>query len=228
MGHDKWEVRHGLWRDEKQWNNVPSHDVVQSVMKQMRALLSEAREKSLNEFDDVSLEELQSELHKWGNSLGLPSDWVPGAALRSGQVAVDKLEWAVVCKVWRLAVRPQPWGITKQVALYKKGDVRCFTSWRNIMINTQLGLLMERLFWNRVVTYIRRALARYQTGYMHRCEYHAFVFHEVAAFRLHMGVGMVALMGDLVGAFPKSWRELNLVLAALEAQVKGSRLVLLQ
>ena len=96
------------------------------------------------------------------------------------------------------------------------------------MINTQLGLLMERLFWNRVVTDIRRALGRYQTGYMHRCEYHALVFHEVAAFRLHMGVGMVALMGDLVGAFPKSWRELILVLAALEAQVSGSRLVLLQ
>ena len=103
--HEGWRKR---IRDEKHWNNVPSHDVVQSVMKQMRALLSEAREKSLNEFDDVSLEEFQSELLKWGNSLGLPSDWVPPAALRSGQVAVDKLVWAVVCKIWRLAVRPQP------------------------------------------------------------------------------------------------------------------------
>ena len=38
---------------------------------------------------------------------------------------------------------------------------------------------------------------------------------------------MVALMGDLVGAFPKTWRELVVVLAKLEAQVSGPRLVLL-
>ena len=39
---------------------------------------------------------------------------------------------------------------------------------------------------------------------------------------------MVALMGDLRGAFPKTWRALVIVLAKLEAQVMGSRLVLLQ
>jgi len=87
---------------------------------------------------------------------------------------------------------------------------------------------MERLFWNRVVADVRRALGKYQTGYMHRCEYHALTFHEVAAFRKSLGVGMVALMGDLVDAFPKAWRELIVTLAKLEAQVQGSRLLLLR
>ena len=49
-----------------------------------------------------------------------------------------------------------------------------------------------------------------------------------AAARIELGVGMVALMGDLVGAFPKSWRELLIVLAALAAHVVGSQLVLLK
>ena len=35
-------------------------------------------------------------------------------------------------------------------------------------------------------------------------------------------------MGDLVGAFPKTWRELVVVLVRLEAGVRGSRLVLLK
>ena len=91
------------------------------------------------------------------------------------------------------------------------------------MINTQLGLLMERLFWREVVNDVRRAIGPYQTGYVHRCEYHALCFHEVAAFRLHLGVGMIALMGDLVGAFPRAWREMIIVLARLEANVCGSK-----
>ena len=96
------------------------------------------------------------------------------------------------------------------------------------MINTQLGLLMERIFWNRVVADIRCAVGKHQTVYRHRCEYHALAFHEVAAARLHMGVGLVALLGDLVGAFPKTWRELVVIIACLEANVTGSRLMLLK
>ena len=50
----------------------------------------------------------------------------------------------------------------------------------------------------------------------------------MAAARLHSGVGMVALFGDLVGAFPRSWRELLMVLAAASANVVGSKLILLR
>ena len=96
------------------------------------------------------------------------------------------------------------------------------------MINTQLGMLMERLFWNRVVADVRRAVGPFQTGYVHRCEYHALVLHEVAASRLHAGMGMVAFLGDLVGAFPKAWRELLVVVAHLEAHVTGSRIMLMK
>ena len=82
-----------------------------------------------------------------------------------------------------------------------------------------MGLLMERLFWARVVGAVRKAVGPSQTGYIHRCEYHALAFHELAACRLGCGVGMLALMGDLVGAFPKTWRALVLVLASVSAGV---------
>ena len=75
---------------------------------------------------------------------------------------------------------------------------------------------------------VRSSLGKYQTGYQHRCEYHALVFHEIAACRIALGTGMVALFGDLIGAFPKSWRELVLVLAAVSGSVVGSNLVLLK
>ena len=77
------------------------------------------------------------------------------------------------------------------------------------------------------MTYERRlVLARLATFTGARL--HALCFHEVAAHRLYLGTGMVAIMGDLVGAFPKTWRELVVVLARLEAGVRGSRLVLLK
>ena len=91
-----------------------------------------------------------------------------------------------------------------------------------------MGMLMERLFWHRVVQAVRRAAGPCQTGYQHRCEYNALIFHELAASRLACNVGMVALMGDLVGAFPKTWRSLVIVLAAVAAGVQGTELVLLR
>ena len=84
---------------------------------------------------------------------------------------------------------------------------------------------MERLFWARVVSQVRQALGQHQTGYRYRCEYQALIFHEVAANRMELGLGLVAFFGDLVGAFPKAWRELLVVLTSLEAHVTGSRLV---
>ena len=98
----------------------------------------------------------------------------------------------------------------------------------NIIVNTQLGLLMERLFWSRVVAKVRLAVSSSQTGYIHRCEYHALAFHELAACRLGCGCGLWALMGDLVGAFPKTWRALVLVLASVSAGIQGTELVLLR
>ena len=74
---------------------------------------------------------------------------------------------------------------------------------------------MERLFWNRVKAAVRQALGSSQTGYINRCEYHALVFHELAAGRLACGLPIIALLGDLVSAFPKSWRALIMVLAGI-------------
>ena len=189
---------------------------------------SKAREESWDRFADVSYEQVQETLLKWGNSLGLPGDWIPRAALRTQLEAVDAVVWAAVTKAWQLLARPKAWGISRQVAPCKRGDIQVYASWRNIMINKKFGLLMERVFWTTVVDDVRKALGEYPTGYVHRCEYHALCFHEVAASRLHMGVGLMALLGDLVGAFPKTWRELVVVLACLEAHVQGTRLVLLK
>ena len=89
--------------------------------------------------------------------------------------------YCIICRSWRLLVRASTWGIGRQVALYKKGEQDTFKSWRNIIVNTQMGLLMERLFWNRIKADVRKSLGASQTGYIYRCEYHALVFHELAA-----------------------------------------------
>ena len=70
-------------------------------------------------------------------------------------------------------------------------------------MNAQFGLLLERLFFKRVVNDIRAAMGIFQYGYQYRCEYHALVFREIAASRIALGPGMVALLGDLVGAFQR-------------------------
>jgi hypothetical protein len=223
---------HQGWRkrllDEKAWGGDMPAGLEEQVCEQLRGLMRQAGQVASAEHFDLALDDVCAELGSWNSSGGLPSDWVPRAALRTKIAAIDRLVWAGVCRSWRLLVRPRAWGITKQAVQFKKGDVDLFGSWRNVIINTQLGLLMERLFWRRVVSDVRSSVGMYQTGYMYRCEYHALTFHEVAAARVYLGVGLVALFGDLVSAFPKAWRELLLVLAALHAQVTGSRLVLLR
>ena len=52
----------------------------------------------------------------------------------------------------------------------KKGDLFLFTSWRNILVNAQFGLLFERLVFKRAVNDIRAAIGIFQTGYQYRCE----------------------------------------------------------
>ena len=149
------EASHAGWRkrlvDEKVWATPPPEAVMAQVLQQERMLLQEAREASLREDFDLSLDGMREGLKRWGNSKGLASDWVPRAALCTGMEVIDRLIWAGLCRAWRLLVRPKRWGVTRQVALYKRGSLDVFKSWRNIMINTQLGLLMERLFWARVV-----------------------------------------------------------------------------
>ena len=170
--HEGWRKRLVA---EKLWETNPTEAVMDHIFRQENALLEEARSESLMDGFDVSFEQVQKALRQWDNSLGLPS-WIPRAALRTKIAEVERLIWVVVAKAVRLLVRPRSWAVSKQVAFFKRGDLDIFTSWRNIMISTQLGLLMERLFWGAVVDDIRKALGPCQTGYVHRCETSCIVF----------------------------------------------------
>ena len=136
--HDGWRKR---IVEEKEWPQPPPDYIHNHVCKHERELWQQAEEASKWERDDISLEGMQREFEGRGNSRGLPSDWIPRAALLTGLKQIDLLIWAGISRAWRLLVRPKVWAITRQVALYKKHDVDTFKSWRNIMINTQLGLL---------------------------------------------------------------------------------------
>ena len=225
VSHEGWKRR---MIDERSWAGDLPTGLADCVDCKLRGLLREAGQIAATEQCGISLVEVQTELCKWGASTALPNDWIPRAALRTKLEEVDRLIWCVVAGAWRLLVKPSLWGVSKQDVIFKKGDLDIFKSWRSICINNQLGLLTARLFWNRVVTDVRQAIGKFQTGYTHRCEYHALTFHEVAAARVHSGTGLVALFGDLVGAFPKAWRELILVLAAVSGSVVGSKLILLR
>ena len=104
QSHEGWCKR---LRDEKLWEVQPSESVLAQIAGQERGLLKEAFALARQGRDELTLDEVREELREWGNPLGLPSDWVPRAALRTGLHAIDVLVWAVESKAWRLLARPR-------------------------------------------------------------------------------------------------------------------------
>ena len=134
------ETSHKGWKkrilEEKEWSTTPPGNVMEGVLEQERQILKEARNKSLQEYPDVDYEHMRHLIAQWGNSLGLPSDWIPRAALRTKIECIDVMVWAALSKAVRLQVRPKRWGVSRQAVIYKRGDTDVYASWRNIMINT--------------------------------------------------------------------------------------------
>ena len=103
------------WRkrlfDEKQREVAIPPGVMQSVDLQLNNIMRKAGRDCLGESFDLSFGDVCNELGSWGASASMPSDWLPRAALRSSRPEVKLLVWCVLCRAWRLMVRPQPWGI---------------------------------------------------------------------------------------------------------------------
>ena len=117
QSHEGWRKR---ILEEKGWVAEPPEHVVQHIALQERQLLQQARKQSLQESLYVNFDEVVRELAEWGNSLGLPRDWVPRAALRTSLCVTDWLVYPVVSTAFRLLVRPRSWGASRRVALFKR------------------------------------------------------------------------------------------------------------
>ena len=81
---------------------------------------------------------------------------------------------------------------------------------------------MEKLFYDQVVSVLRQKLGPAQAGYVYTCEYHLLTLLEIAADRIARGLTLLVLLGDLIGAFPKVWRALLVILAARPGQLGAS------
>ena len=143
--HVGWRKR---IREEKQWRVSSPEVFAEYVVDLEQTILRRARKSCLGERFDLSLGEVQGELRAWDRSPALPHDWIPRAALRCKLIPLEVLVWCCLCRAWRLLGRPRQWGVAKQVVLHRKGDLFLFTSWRNILVNAEFGLLLERLFSN--------------------------------------------------------------------------------
>ena len=164
---------HVGWRkrlvEEKQWSHPAPPGIVEHVVGLEQTLLRRATEASPNNGFDLSFSEVQAELHAWDKSSVLPNDWIPRAALCCKLEVIEILIWCCLCRAWRLCLRPRPWGIAKQFVLHKKGELFLYTSWRNIIVNAQFGLLLEKSFFKRIVKDVRSAIGIFQIGYRYRC-----------------------------------------------------------
>ena len=106
-------------------------------------------------------------------------------------------------------MRPPALGPTRQGLEYKKGEPGLYPSWRKDLVNTQLGLLMEGLFYDRAAVALRQKLGPAQAGYEHTCKYHLLTRLDIAADRMARGLALLVLLGDLPGrCFPKGLASL--------------------
>lgn len=194
--------------EETTWSRPADDQWSAAVSCKVRNTLSVARRQAIYERFDLHPAWVSSGLDSWASKTSTPANWIPRAALQAPAPFMKTFIWIVVVRAWRLLVRPSSMACSLQVPLFKRGDVDQYQSWRNIIINAQLGLLYERIYFWQFVARIRQHVGRLQSCYIHRCDYHTVALHELIADRRAFSIPFFMLMGDITGAFPKAWRDL--------------------
>ena len=167
QSHEGWRRR---VPQERQWTRVAPQSLEAVVESRAESLLPAATAEAAQERYDVDPLEVAATVAEWKPSTGMPSDWVVRAAVQVLLAPVPCLVWCVVARCWRLLVRPPALGCARQGSEYeevKKGSPAEYPSWRNVLVNIQLGLLLERLFCDRVIDSLRTKLGPAQTGYIY-------------------------------------------------------------
>ena len=93
------------------------------------------------------------------------------------------------------------------VPLYKRGEIFLVESWRQLEVPSQLALIQESVLSNRVKTQVRAHLSRGQSGYVRDVGDPQLVLQAAMACIQETNRCAWTCFGDLLKAFPHTWRE---------------------
>ena len=88
----------------------------------------------------------------------------------------------------------------------KDGDPLQQQNYRLLCIKNAQGLLQEDIIVKRARSRLWESIQPEQSGYDRPCDDPLLVAHELTADRQAKGLPTWILMGDMVRAFPRTWR----------------------
>ena len=208
---------------------LPSQEVELRMCRAAASLLGRAWAARSQHAPDIFEPEVCAVLSGWKSSTAIPPDLIPRAAFVCNNTAWRTLVWRL-CQLagpgsW--ALRPSLWRWASLGTTYKKGDVHDCSSWRLLFIRSQMGLLQEGLLAIHLRPAIWGSLCEGQSGYMRSTDDPLMVLHDLSMDALSCGRCFFAVLGDFEKAFPSTWREDILCLAAKCPGVAGGVLHLL-
>ena len=162
----------------------------------------------------VDQAEVISTINDWHHSTALTPDLLPRIAF---SVHVDA--WQHVLRFVQrlvgpqcLALRPRLWRARCMSVTYKRGPPDQGGSYRLLAVLTQHALLQEGILATRIRPLVSPALQPIQGGYIRDSLDTVLYLHELSVHYVACGRCLLAIHGDLIHAFPRTWREELLVL----------------
>ena len=177
----------------------------------------------------VTAVETQHVLQNWDRSRATTPDLIPRAAY-----TVMSKAWGDVCFLLVkltgpgcLALKPDLWRRSLVVPKHKQGFLALASNWRFLEVRSQIALLHESVFINRLRPLLTNALVPGQSGYVRDVSDAHLLLHEVVTTRLNMGLPTLPVFGDLAKAFPRTWRDDFLTQISLQSNLQhGGRALL--
>ena len=178
---------------------------------------------------EITQPDVLAVISAWKASKAMPPDLIPRAAFLCGQVQWLLVVWLLVQLAGpsRWALRPGLWRWACLGTVYKTGKLSDFGSWRLLFIKSQMGLLQEGVLANGVRPSIWGYLFDGQSGYMRSTDDPLLALTELTTSTISDKKCFFALLGDFQKAFPFTWREDILLLAANCPNLTGGQLHLL-
>ncbi len=226
---------HAIWckQIEKQsaWTAPYDEAFDEHVRAEVKQRLSRARSHTGFGPHDypISSDECRRAYKAWDTTTATTPDLIPRCVFSTSLGVWHQVVWNLMDLAGPacLAVRPMAWRGAASVPLYKKGLPEEATSYRLIMVKSQLGLLQEDLVHARLSSQVKGSITAGQSGYIRDVGDAHLLLHECMAEAIAVHKPIWAVFGDLQKAFPRTWREAMLLELATTARVQDGILSVL-
>ena len=150
----------------------------------------------------------------WRLSTALTPDLLPRVAFSVDEKSWQNILWLLQGLVGPncLAIRPRLWRARCMMVTYKRGPPDQGSSYRLLAVLTQHALLQEGILAKRIRPQIWSSLQPVQGGYIRDSLDTVLCLHELSANYVACDRCLITVHGDLVHAFPRTWREELVVL----------------